>query len=218
MAEGGEDIQMEGFDPPVDDDYEPEPDEDFEKLAEFESTSGIELAESAPSSQYKISGERDAKIDAMASIQARGKSLAEIAADQWSFAEVEPDVHACGKNLLAFLDSDGFLSMTDEEMLERLKSEDKLGSAQRKYTHHVFQNEMLLLMANQVLRKKLYTVKDSPFFAIMADEYTDVANKEQLSFCVRWVNSKTFLAREEFLGFEIAKSLRCFQLAPGAVL
>ena len=30
MAEGGEDIQMEGFDPPVDDDYEPEPDEDFE--------------------------------------------------------------------------------------------------------------------------------------------------------------------------------------------
>ena len=106
-------------------DEDEEADEDFEKLAEFEATSGIDLAQSPPSSQYRDSGERDAKIDAMASIQARSKSLTEIAADQWSFAEVEPDVHACGKNLLAFLDSDGFLSMTDEEMIERLRTEEE---------------------------------------------------------------------------------------------
>ena len=106
-------------------DEDEEADEDFEKLAEFEATSGIDLPERSPSSQYRDSGERDAKIDAMASIRARSKSLTEIAADQWSFAEVEPDVHACGKNLLAFLDSDGFLSMTDDEMIERLTTQEE---------------------------------------------------------------------------------------------
>ena len=106
-------------------DEDEEADEDFEKLAEFEATSGIDLPERSPSSQYRDGGERDAKIDAMASIRARSKSLTEIAADQWSFAEVEPDVHACGKNLLAFLDSDGFLSMTDDEMIERLTTQEE---------------------------------------------------------------------------------------------
>ena len=26
------------------------------------------------------------------------------------------------------------------------------------------------------------------FFSLLCDEYTDIANKEQLTFCLRWVN------------------------------
>ena len=34
----------------------------------------------------------------------------------------------------------------------------------------------------------------------MCDEYTDVANKEQLSFCLRWID-ENLCAREDFLGY-----------------
>ena len=33
----------------------------------------------------------------------------------------------------------------------------------------------------------------------MCDEYTDEANKEQLSFCLRWID-ENLCAREDFLG------------------
>jgi RNA polymerase sigma-54 factor len=99
---------------------ETEGDPDFVRLAEFEATSGIELADRPPSSTRKLAGERDGKMDAMASIRARGKSLVEELADQWSFAEVETDVSKCGVSLLSFLDADGFLTMSDDEMLGQL--------------------------------------------------------------------------------------------------
>ena len=35
---------------------------------------------------------------------------------------------------------------------------------------------------------------------MICDEYTDRANKEQLSFCIRWVDN-LFNSYEEFLGF-----------------
>ena len=44
------------------------------------------------------------------------------------------------------------------------------------------QNELLELMARQVLLKKLESVRSSRFFALMADEYTDISNKELLSY------------------------------------
>ena len=94
-------------------------DTDFERLAEFEATTGAELSDRSPSSSYKSTSDRDGKMDAMASIRARGKSLAEGLADQWSFAEVEPEVSDCGDKLLSFLDADGFLTMSDQEMLEQ---------------------------------------------------------------------------------------------------
>ena len=55
----------------------------------------------------------------------------------------------------------------------------------KKYTHSDFQNEVLDLMAKEVLSNLLTDIRKSPFYAIMADEYTDVQNNEQLSFCVR---------------------------------
>ena len=39
------------------------------------------------------------------------------------------------------------------------------------------------------------------FFGLMDDEYTDVSNKEQVSICLRWANSKEFKVHEDFIGF-----------------
>ena len=55
-------------------------------------------------------------------------------------------------------------------------------------------------MGNQDLRKKLTEVKNSNFYFIMCDEYTDTSNKEQLSICVRRVDDN-LEAHENFLGF-----------------
>ena len=38
-------------------------------------------------------------------------------------------------------------------------------------------------------------------FSIMADEATDVSNKEQLALCIQYVNSSTLNIAERFLGF-----------------
>ena len=61
------------------------------------------------------------------------------------------------------------------------------------------QNEMLQLMAHQVLRKILGDMHQSPFLTLMVDETTDVSNKEQLTLILRWVDSD-FVVSEEFLG------------------
>ena len=56
------------------------------------------------------------------------------------------------------------------------------------------------MMANEVLRSKLSLIKLSKFSSIICDEYTDVSNKEQLSFCIRWINENLCLV-EDFLGY-----------------
>ena len=68
-------------------------------------------------------------------------------------------------------------------------------------------------MANDVLRNKLYLIKKNQFFSTICDEYTDVANKEQLSFCVRWVDEK-LCANEDFLGYYELPSLPRKRKAP----
>ena len=40
----------------------------------------------------------------------------------------------------------------------------------------------------------------SKYFSIIADEYTDISSKEQLTFCLRWID-EDLNGHEEFLGF-----------------
>ena len=65
--------------------------------------------------------------------------------------------------------------------------------------HHDNQNEMLELMAHQVLRRILDDTHTSPFLAVMVDETRDQSNKEQLTLVLRWV-SDDFTVSEEFVG------------------
>ena len=63
-------------------------------------------------------------------------------------------------------------------------------SAPTQYLHHDYQNELLHIMSQHALRQLLERIFHSRFFAIMCDEYTDVGNKEQFSFCIRWVKNQ----------------------------
>ena len=48
------------------------------------------------------------------------------------------------------------------------------------YTSHTIQNEIINLMAKQVLKEINVHLQQSPFLTLMLDETTDVSNKEQV--------------------------------------
>lgn len=54
-------------------------------------------------------------------------------------------------------------------------------------------------MAQKVQQSIFHKVTGSPFITIVADETTDVSNKEQLAFAIRHIN-KTLDVTEDFLG------------------
>ena len=68
-----------------------------------------------------------------------------------------------------------------------------------KYTSAEIQNEMLEVMALQVLRKLTSSLQESEFFTIMVDECTDSADHEQLAVCFRWADHDLEI-HEEFFG------------------
>ena len=55
---------------------------------------------------------------------------------------------------------------------------------------HKIQNEILKVMAFSHLGKIADDIVSSTYFSIMCDECTDSSNREQLSICIRWVNSE----------------------------
>ena len=55
------------------------------------------------------------------------------------------------------------------------------------------------IMFIQVLREVVSNVKSSEFYTLMVDETPDVANKEQVVICLRWVDND-FEVHEEFIG------------------
>ena len=74
-----------------------------------------------------------------------------------------------------------------------------------KYTSPDIQNEMLDVMALKVLRTIVSNIQAAPFFSIMVDETTDIANKEQLVVCLRWVDD-SFESHEDFIGLHEIES------------
>ena len=75
-----------------------------------------------------------------------------------------------------------------------------------KYLSHDIQNEIIMIMAHQIIRDICEKILKS-FYAIICDEYTDISNKEQLTFYLRWVDD-CFRVREEFLGFYEVKNIK----------
>lgn len=51
-----------------------------------------------------------------------------------------------------------------------------------KYTHHQYQDEILILMSNHVLKDILIDINKSPFFSLIADECNDISNNCQYVF------------------------------------
>ena len=68
-----------------------------------------------------------------------------------------------------------------------------------KYTSSDIQNECLQIMALNIVRQISASIVSNGFFTIMADECTDVANKEQFVVCIRWVD-ETLTDHEDVIG------------------
>jgi len=49
-------------------------------------------------------------------------------------------------------------------------------------------NELIQLMALQVLRTLLDSIRSERFYSLIVDETRDVSGKEQLAISLRWVN------------------------------
>ena len=77
---------------------------------------------------------------------------------------------------------------------------------QLKYTSHDVQNEMLSIMAQQVLRHIASQLQRAVFFTIMVDETTDCSNKEQVVLAFRWVD-EDLAAHEEFVGLYLTDNI-----------
>ena len=89
--------------------------DDFNRLADLSESVGESWqANINESSEYRptqrvASGDRDAKMDAMANTASRGLPLTDQLADQWRFVEIDPKLHEAGSHLIAFIDDDGYL-------------------------------------------------------------------------------------------------------------
>ena len=68
-----------------------------------------------------------------------------------------------------------------------------------RYTSPAVQNEMLEIMALQILRDIVKKIQSAVYFTILADETSDVSNTEHLVLCIRWVDD-ALQAHEEFIG------------------
>ena len=68
-----------------------------------------------------------------------------------------------------------------------------------KYTSGDIQNKLLQVMALCILCDVGASIKDSSWYTVMADECTDVSNKEQFIICIRWVDAD-LLDHEDIIG------------------
>ncbi len=82
-----------------------------------------------------------------------------------------------------------------------------------KYTSLDMQNELLKVMALTILRGISATVQSAKFFKLMADGVFNVANKEQVAICLRFVDDD-FEPHEQFIGMHIADSIESVFLLP----
>ena len=81
-----------------------------------------------------------------------------------------------------------------------------------KFTSADIQNEMLEIMALRILREIAQNVQNSTIYTIMADESADVSNKEQLVFCIRWVDDE-LVVHEDFIGMHPMQGTSADQIA-----
>ena len=76
-----------------------------------------------------------------------------------------------------------------------------------KYTSPEIQNELIQVMAHTVLRGIATDIRSATFFTLMADEVTDVSNKEQVAVCLRCVDDD-FEVHEFFVGMYEVESIK----------
>jgi len=96
---------------------------DFERLATMESALGEELnpEHRIPQPEYRRGrvGDEDPKMEAMANAAARTESVNEQLLQQWALAEVDDSIRRVGEHLINFIDDDGFIRTSLEEIADQ---------------------------------------------------------------------------------------------------
>ena len=69
------------------------------------------------------------------------------------------------------------------------------------YTSPVIQNQIIDVLSSQVRDRIIQKVQEAKWFSVIADEVTDVSNKEILSLNVRYWDCESGNIREDLLGF-----------------
>jgi hypothetical protein len=69
---------------------------------------------------------------------------------------------------------------------------------ENRYLSHDSINEQITVMGQSVLRTLLGTIRESTpaWFAVIADEATDVANREQFNLSIRWISSNYVVSED----------------------
>ena len=67
-----------------------------------------------------------------------------------------------------------------------------------KFLSPKIQNEMLQIMALQILRDIAKNIQSDEIYSILVDETADTSNKEQMVLCMRWVD-ENLIPHEEFI-------------------
>ncbi len=103
--------------------------DDFERLNDFAASESdtweyntSESAEYRPRAR-RDDGEPDAKMEAMANTAARAAPLTDQLLDQWRFVEVDPTTHKAGELLISFIDDDGYLRTSMDEVIRQAPSD-----------------------------------------------------------------------------------------------
>lgn len=63
------------------------------------------------------------------------------------------------------------------------------------------QNEIVETIGDVIKNKIVNRVKASKYFSILCDETSDTSTIEQMTICIRYIDTSTFTIREDFLGF-----------------
>lgn len=85
-----------------------------------------------------------------------------------------------------------------------------------KYISPTMQNEIICIFDKLILKEIVGKVNAAEGFAVLADETTDIATKEQLTLCVRFIDGNNKV-NESFLKFVIIHSLTGTHLASAII-
>jgi len=105
----------------------------FERLDRFSRLYDLELNDRAPFRRRSAgeSGERDAKIDAMANTAGREKNLNEHLLEQWSLVEVVEEIARAGELIINHLDPDGYLRVHLEDIAASVRPAAEVAALER---------------------------------------------------------------------------------------
>ena len=87
----------------------------------------------------------------------------------------------------------------------------RLQQKRDRYMSPQIQNELIKVMSINVLRKIVVSIQEAKYFSLMADEVTDISNKEQVVVCLRSVN-ETLEPYENFVGIYCVDSIEADNL------